>query len=51
MLDTPLPRLIGIVATGFFWRRGDRLRLAVGKGVLVSLIATIIPRVILWITS
>jgi len=51
MRDAPLPRLMGSVATVFFWRRGDRLRLAVGKGVLVSLIAAIIPRVILWITS
>ncbi|HEX5991904.1 MAG TPA: hypothetical protein VFY70_05000 [Thermomicrobiales bacterium] len=51
MLDFPLQLLIGLVATIFFWRRGDRVWVAVGKGVLVSLIATIILSVILWISS
>jgi hypothetical protein len=40
MLDTPLQLLLGIVATLLFWRRGDRPWVAVLKGVLVSLIAT-----------
>jgi hypothetical protein len=40
MLDTPLPRLMGSVATLLFWRRGDRPWVVVLKGVLVSLIAT-----------
>ena len=51
MLDFPLQLLIGIVATVIFKRRGDRLWLAVTKGVLVSLVATIILIFILWITS
>ena len=49
--DAPLQLLIGSVATFIFWRRGDRPWLAVVKGVLVSVIATIILSVILWITS
>ncbi len=51
MLDLPLQLLIGIVAAVFFRQRGDRLWLAVGKGVLVSLAATLLLSVILWITS
>ena len=51
MLDFPLQLLIAIVATVIFKLRGDRLWLAVGKGVLVSLVATIILSLILWITS
>jgi hypothetical protein len=34
-----------------FDRRADRLRLALAKGFLVSLLATIIQSVVLWITS
>ena len=51
MLDFPLQLLIGSVAAFIFHRRGDRLWLAVAKGVLVSLVATTILSVILWITS
>ena len=51
MLDFPLQLFIGIVATVFFRRRGDRLWVAVGKGVLVSLVVTTVLSVILWITS
>jgi hypothetical protein len=51
MLDFPLQLLIGLVAAVVFWRRGDRAWVAVGKGVLVSLVATIILSVILWISS
>jgi hypothetical protein len=51
MLDFPLQLLIGGVAAFIFHRRGDRLWLAVAKGVLVSLVATFILSVILWITS
>jgi hypothetical protein len=51
MLDAPLQLLIGIAATFIFWRRGDRPWLAVVKGVLASLIATIMVSLILWITS
>jgi hypothetical protein len=51
MLDTPLQLLMGIVATLIFWRRGDRPWVAVLKGVLVSVIATFILSVVLWITN
>jgi hypothetical protein len=51
MLDAPLQLLIGIVAAVVFWRRGDRPWLAVVKGVLISLVATFILSIILWITS
>ena len=51
MLDFPLQLLTGHVATIKFWQRGDRAWVAVGKGVLVSLIATIILSFILWISS
>jgi hypothetical protein len=51
VLDFPLQLLIGIVAALIFHRRGDRLWLALGKGFLVSLIATIILSVVLWVTS
>jgi hypothetical protein len=51
VLDFPLQLLIGIVATVFFRKRGDRLWVAVGKGVLVSLVVTTVLSVILWITS
>jgi hypothetical protein len=51
MREAPLQLLIGSVATVFFWRRGDRPWLAVVKGVLASLIATIMLSLILWITS
>ena len=51
MLDFPLQLLIGAVAALIFHRRGDRLWVAVAKGFLVSLVATIILSVILWITS
>jgi hypothetical protein len=51
VLDFPLQLLIGIVAALIFHRRGDRLWIAIAKGVLVSLVATIILSVILWITS
>jgi hypothetical protein len=51
MLDFPLQLLIGIVAALIFHRRGDRLWLALGKGFLVSLIATTILSVVLWVTS
>jgi hypothetical protein len=39
------------VAALIFRRRGDRLWLALGKGFLVSLTATIILSVVLWVTS
>lgn len=51
MLDFPLQLLIGIVAAFIFHRRGDRLWVALVKGVLVSLVATTILSLILWITS
>jgi hypothetical protein len=51
VLDFPLQLLIGIVAALIFHRRGDRLWIALAKGVLVSLVATIILSLILWITS
>jgi hypothetical protein len=51
MLDFPLQLLIAVVAAVFFKQRGDRLWLAVAKGVLVSLVATTILSIILWITS
>ena len=51
VLDFPLQLLIGIVAALIFYRRGDRLWIALAKGFLVSLVATIILSVILWITS
>jgi hypothetical protein len=51
MLDFPLQLLIGLVATFIFWRRGDQPWIAVVKGVLVSLIATLILSIILWIAS
>ena len=51
VLDFPLQLLIGVVATLIFHRRGDRLWVAVAKGVLVSLVATTILTFILWITS
>jgi len=39
------------VAARIFDRCADRLRLALAKGFLVSLLATIIQSVVLWITS
>ena len=51
MLDFPLQLLIGIVAALIFRRRGDRLWVALVKGFLVSLVATIVLSLILWITS
>ena len=51
VLDFPLQLLIGVVAALIFHRRGDRLWVALVKGILVSLVATIILSVILWITS
>jgi hypothetical protein len=51
VLDFPLQLLIGVVAAFIFHRRGDRLWMALAKGILVSLVATIILSVILWITS
>jgi hypothetical protein len=51
MLDFPLQLLIGVVAAAIFKQRGDRLWLAVAKGVLVSLVATTILSIILWISS
>ena len=51
MLDFPLQLLIGIVAALIFHRRGDRLWVALAKGLLVSLVATIILSLIFWITS
>ena len=51
VLDFPLQLLIGVVAALIFHRRGDRLWIAVVKGILVSLVATIILSVIFWITS
>jgi hypothetical protein len=51
VLDFPLQLLIGIVAALIFHRRRDRLWLVLGKGFLVSLIATTILSVVLWITS
>jgi hypothetical protein len=51
VLDFPLQLLIGIVAALIFHRRGNRLWLALGKGILVSLVATFILSIVLWITS
>ena len=51
MLDFPLQLLIGIVATFICYRRGDRLWIALVKGLLVSLAATFILSLIFWITS
>jgi hypothetical protein len=51
VLDFPLQLLIGVVAVLIFHRRGDRLWVALLKGILVSLVATVILSVILWITS
>jgi hypothetical protein len=51
VLDFPLQLLIGVVAALIFHSRGDRLWLALGKGFLVSLVATFILSVVLWITS
>ena len=51
MLDFPLQLLIGVVAALIFHRRWDRLWVALGMGFLVSLVATFILSVILWITS
>ena len=51
VLDFPLQLLIGVVAALIFHRRGDRLWVALAKGILVSLVATVILSVILWITS
>jgi hypothetical protein len=51
VLDFPLQLLIGMVAAFIFHRHGDRLWLALAKGFLVSLVATIILSIVLWITS
>ena len=51
LLDFPLLLLIGVVATLIFHRRGDRLWVAIVKGILVSLVEIIVLSVILWITS
>jgi hypothetical protein len=51
VLDFPLQLLIGVMAAFIFHRRGDQLWLALGKGFLVSLVATFILSVVLWITS
>jgi hypothetical protein len=51
VMDFPLQLLIGVLAALIFHRRGDRLWVALVKGILVSLVATIILSVILWITS
>ena len=51
MLDFPPQLLVGIVAAFIFHCRGDRLSIALATGVLVSLVATTILSLILWITS
>ncbi len=51
VLDFPLQLLIGVVAAVIFHRRGDRLWIALAKGILVSLVATIVLSVIFWVTS
>jgi hypothetical protein len=51
VLDFPLQLLIGVVAAVIFHRRGDRLWIALAKGILVSLVPTVILSVIFWITS
>ena len=51
VLDFPLQLLIGVVAALIFHCRGDRLWIALGKGFLVSLVATILLSVVLWVTS
>jgi hypothetical protein len=51
VLDFPLQLLIGVVAALIFHRRAERLRLALAKSFPVSLVATIILSVVLWITS
>ena len=50
-LDVPLQLLIGAAAALIFHRRGDRLWIALVKGILVSLVAIVILSPILWITS
>ena len=51
MLDAPLQLLIGGVATALFARRGDRLWLAAGKGVLISVGVTTVLGVVLAVTA
>ena len=51
VLDFPLQLLIGVVAALIFHRRGDRLWIALAKGILVSFVATFILSLIFWITS
>ena len=51
VFDFPLQLLVGVVAALIFHRCGDRLWIALAKGVLVSLVATIVLSVIFWITS
>jgi hypothetical protein len=51
MIDAPLQVLIGLVAALAFWQSGDRPWLAVAKGALVSLVASVIMSVALWVSS
>ena len=51
VLDFPLQLLIGVVAALIFHRRGDRLWIALAKGILVSFVATFILSLIFCITS
>lgn len=51
VLDFPLQLLIGVVAALIFHRRGDRLWIALVKGLLVSFAVTFLLSLIFWITS
>jgi hypothetical protein len=51
MLDFPLQLLIALVGAFVCWRRGDRLWVALVKGVLLSLVATTLLSLTFWITS
>ena len=51
MLDAPLQLLIALGTALVCWRRGDRLWVALLKGVLLSLGITVVLSFILWIAS
>ena len=50
MTDVPLLILISAVAAVAFRRRGDRLWVAVGKGLLVGIVAVTLLGVVLAVT-
>jgi hypothetical protein len=49
--DVPLLLLISAVAAVAFRRRGDRIWVAVGKGILVGVVAMILLVVVLAVTA